>query len=82
MGIEGTVAVVAGSIALVGFGPDSAIELLSFLLVCCVCGTEKLVHRQPYEPRFEPHPAPRFRGGAIGLAGQQQPDASDQAGTR
>jgi hypothetical protein len=30
---------------------------LSFLLVCPVCGTEKLVHRQPYEPRFEPHPA-------------------------
>jgi hypothetical protein len=29
-----------------------------------------------------PHPAPRFRGGAIGSAGPQQPDASDQAGTR
>jgi hypothetical protein len=57
-------------------------QLLSFLLDCRVCGNEELVHRQPYEPRFEPHPAPRFRGGAIGSAGQQQPDASDQAGTR
>ena len=28
-------------------------KLLSFLLVCRVCGTERLVHRQPYEPRFE-----------------------------
>jgi hypothetical protein len=57
-------------------------QLLSFLLVCRVCGTEELVHRQPYEPRFGLDPAPRFRGGAIGSAGQQQPDASDQAGTR
>ena len=32
-------------------------KLLSFLLVCRFCGIEKLVHRQPYEPRFEPHPA-------------------------
>ena len=32
-------------------------KLLSFLLVCRICGTEKLVHRQPYEPRFKPHPA-------------------------
>lgn len=31
-------------------------KLLSFLLVCGVCGTEKLVHSQPYEPRFEPYP--------------------------
>jgi hypothetical protein len=32
-------------------------KLLSFLLLCRVCGIEKLVYRQPYEPRFEPHPA-------------------------
>ena len=31
-------------------------KLVSFLLVCRVCGTERLVHRQPYEPRSEPHP--------------------------
>jgi hypothetical protein len=62
------------------YGHDQ--KLVSFLLVCRVCGIEKLVHRQPYQPRFEPHPVPRFRGGAIGSAGQQQPDASDQAGTR
>jgi hypothetical protein len=35
-------------------------QLLTFLLVCRVCGTEELMHRQPYEPRFEPIP-PRFR---------------------
>jgi hypothetical protein len=39
-------------------------KLLSFLLVCRVCGTEKLVHSQPYEPRFEPHPARHSRGAA------------------
>jgi hypothetical protein len=32
-------------------------KVLSFLLVCRICGIEKLVHRQPYEPLFEPHPA-------------------------
>jgi hypothetical protein len=32
-------------------------KVLSFLLVCRVCGIETLVHRRPYEPLLEPHPA-------------------------
>ena len=30
-------------------------KLLAFLLVCSVCGTEKVVETMHYEPRFEPH---------------------------
>ena len=37
---------------------DPVEKLLSFLLVCPVCGTEKLVETQPDAPRFTPHPAP------------------------
>ena len=33
---------------------DHAEKLLTFLLVCPVCGTEKIVHAQHYEPRFQP----------------------------
>ena len=33
---------------------DHAQQLLTFLLVCPVCGTEKIVHAQHYEPRFQP----------------------------
>ena len=36
---------------------DHVEKLLSFLLVCPVCGTEKLVETQPYAPHFTPHPA-------------------------
>jgi hypothetical protein len=32
-------------------------KMLSFLLVCRVCGIEQLVHRQPYLTRSEAHPA-------------------------
>ena len=33
---------------------DHAAKRLDFLLVCPVCGTEKLIQSVPYEPRFEP----------------------------
>jgi hypothetical protein len=33
---------------------DHTRKQLSFLLVCPVCHTEKLVETVPYEPRFEP----------------------------
>jgi hypothetical protein len=33
---------------------DHRRKLLSFLLVCDVCGTERVVETLPYEPRFEP----------------------------
>jgi len=35
---------------------DHDAKVLTFLLVCYVCGTEKVVERLPYEPRFEQHP--------------------------
>lgn len=40
-------------------------KLLSFLLVCRVCGTEKLVHSQPYDPHFEPHRARDSRSATV-----------------
>jgi hypothetical protein len=33
---------------------DHARKLLTFLLVCHSCGTEKVIETLPYEPRFEP----------------------------
>jgi hypothetical protein len=33
---------------------DHATKQLTFLLVCPVCGTEKIVETQRYEPRFVP----------------------------
>jgi hypothetical protein len=32
---------------------DHAEKVLTFLLVCHACGTEKVILRVPYEPRFE-----------------------------
>jgi hypothetical protein len=34
---------------------DHEQKVLTFLLVCPVCRTEKVVETQDYEPRFEPH---------------------------
>jgi hypothetical protein len=36
---------------------DHAAKRLDFLMVCSICGTEKLVESMPYEPRFEPNGA-------------------------
>ena len=33
---------------------DQAAKLLSFLLVCPVCHSEKVIETCPYEPRFQP----------------------------
>jgi hypothetical protein len=33
---------------------DAQRRLLSFLVVCRICGTEKVVETQPYEPHYEP----------------------------
>jgi hypothetical protein len=38
---------------------DHAERRLTFLLVCPVCGTEKVLETMPYEPRFEPSPQQR-----------------------
>jgi hypothetical protein len=36
---------------------DPEQNLLTFLLVCSVCGTKNVVEIRHYEPRFEPSPA-------------------------
>ncbi len=55
-------------------------EVLSFLVVCRVCGIEKLVHRQAYEPASSLIPPAGSRREAIGFAGQQQPNAPIKPG--
>lgn len=44
---------------------DHAEKLLSFLLVCPVCKTERLIDSLRYEPRFEPHGAPEPGGATV-----------------
>jgi hypothetical protein len=44
---------------------DAAKKQLSFLLVCNVCGTEKLVETVPYEPRPQPHPETQPAGATV-----------------
>jgi hypothetical protein len=44
---------------------DSVQKQLSFMLVCNVCGTEKVVETLPYEPRFQPHPASQPAGATV-----------------
>ena len=41
---------------------DPVGKVLTFLLVCPACGTEKVVETQPYEPRFEPDPLDESAG--------------------
>jgi hypothetical protein len=36
---------------------DHGEKLLTFLLVCHACRTEKVIVTLPYQPRFEQHPA-------------------------
>jgi hypothetical protein len=44
---------------------DHAHKQLSFLLVCHVCGTEKLIDAIPYEPSFNPNPTTESAGGTV-----------------
>jgi hypothetical protein len=44
---------------------DPARKLLSFLLVCPTCRTEKVIHTQPYEPRYQPQLASGSPGAAV-----------------
>jgi hypothetical protein len=48
-------------------------KLLTFLLVCPVCCTEKVMETQHYEPRFEPSPAPQPTNAAAGATIHQLP---------
>jgi hypothetical protein len=43
---------------------DPARSLLTFLLVCPVCGTERVIETQHYEPRYQPSPAGQSGHGA------------------
>jgi hypothetical protein len=44
---------------------DHERKQLSFLLVCPVCGTEKVIESQHYEPRFQPYAAQDSGGATI-----------------
>jgi hypothetical protein len=57
-------------------------KLLSFLLVCPVCGTEKVMQTQHYEPRFEPRPAPQPADAAAGATIYQLPVRRHERPTR
>jgi hypothetical protein len=41
-------------------------KVLTFLLVCAVCGTERVMETQHYEPRFEPRPGSQLADGSVG----------------
>ena len=44
---------------------DHARKQLRFLLVCHVCGTEKLIETIPYQPRYKPNPTPDSAGATV-----------------
>ena len=44
---------------------DHEAKRLTFLLVCPVCRTERVVDSIPYEPQFTPHEAPQSGGATI-----------------
>jgi hypothetical protein len=52
---------------------DQEQKVLTFLLVCRVCGTEKVIESQHYEPRFEPTPAARIADASGGATIHQLP---------
>jgi hypothetical protein len=41
-------------------------KLLSFLLICPVCGIERVMETQHYEPRFQPGPAAQLADASAG----------------
>jgi hypothetical protein len=41
-------------------------KVLTFLLICPVCGTEKVMETQHYEPRFEPRPGSQLADASVG----------------
>jgi hypothetical protein len=44
---------------------DPVNKLLTFLLICPVCGTEKVIETLHYRPRFQPLPATRSTGATV-----------------
>jgi hypothetical protein len=57
-------------------------KLLTFLLVCPVCGTERVMETQRYEPRFEPRPAPQPADAAAGATIHRLPVRRHERPTR
>jgi hypothetical protein len=41
-------------------------KVLTFLLLCPVCGTERIMETQRYEPRFEPSPGSQLADASVG----------------
>jgi hypothetical protein len=62
------------------YDPDQ--KLLTFLLVCPVCRTEKVMEAQHYEPRFEPRPASQHADAAAGATIHQLPVRRHERPTR
>jgi hypothetical protein len=48
-------------------------KLLTFLLVCPVCGTEKVMETQHYQPRFQPSAASQLDDASGGATVHQLP---------
>jgi hypothetical protein len=40
-------------------------KVLTFLLVCPICGTERVMETQHYEPRFEPRPGSQLADASV-----------------
>jgi hypothetical protein len=57
---------------------DQDQKLLTFLLVCPVCSSEKVVDTQRYEPRFQPHARPRLADVSAGAAVHDLPVRGDE----
>jgi hypothetical protein len=52
---------------------DPDLRLLTFLLICPVCGTGKVMETQRYEPRFEPTPVSGLAEASVGASVHQLP---------
>jgi hypothetical protein len=57
---------------------DHAEKLLSFVLVCPVCKTEKLIHTLHYEPRFDPQGATEPTGATVHQLPTRRTDLPDR----
>jgi hypothetical protein len=53
-------------------------KVLTFLLVCPVCRTEKVVESRHYEPRFQPAPALRIADASAGATVDELPVRSSR----
>jgi hypothetical protein len=52
---------------------DHVEKLLTCLLVCAVCRTERVIHSQHYEPRFQPRALPQAMEASAGATIRQLP---------